>query len=294
VKKDTGHGDQRSPPDGGPTAILLRELVSHKSAPVARASAARQDFRLESLSPFEMTRSTSADTHTVFSRVNEMLEVETRRIARALHDESGQLLTVVHIALEELAAELPSSLEPRLQKVRAGLERMEQQLRRLSHELSAPMLDEFGLLPALRFLAEGVSKRTGVAAKVDGNISRRLDPRVELALYRSVQEALTNVMKHARASQVQIQVKQQGKAAICCSVRDDGVGFNLPLVVTGGFDRGIGLAGMRERLKVLGGDLQIKSAFNQGTALLIRIPLGDQCGYRGALGGRPPARARGL
>src|SRR5438093_377787 len=205
-------------------------------------------------------------------RLNEMLEEEAKRIARALHDEAGQLLATVHIALAEVARELPLPVRKRLQEVRGLLNQVDEQLRHLSHELRPTILDDLGLCPALGFLAQGVSTRTGLLITVKGSTEGRLPLSIETALYRIVQEALTNISKHARATRVQIQFQREARR-IRCVVRDDGIGFDVPSVLHRKGEQGLGLIGIRERLNALGGTLQITSAPGRGTELLITVPL---------------------
>ena len=205
--------------------------------------------------------------------LNEMLEEEAKRIAHALHDEAGQVLTSVHLDLEAAAREVPAAAD-RLRGVRRLLKQFEEQLRCLSHELRPAALDDLGLLPALEFLAKGVSKRTGVPITVDGMGQGRLPPSVEIALYRIVQEGLTNAAKYAQATRVWIEI-QQTDHLVRGSLRDNGAGFDVTETLTRRGERGIGLVGMRERAEALGGTLQVKSAPGRGTEVLVTIPLGQ-------------------
>ena len=219
---------------------------------------------IESLSPFEMTHRSYREAHETLLRLNEILEAEAGRIACSLHDESGQLLVAAHIALEDLVRHLPPGFEERAQKVEAALDDVYEQLRRLSHELRPPVLDDLRLLPALRFLADGFSKRTGLAVTVESSLRKRLPSKVESALYRIAQEALTNTFKHAKATRVSIQIRS-AKGGLCCTIRDDGVGFASARAETNGRAKGLGLRGIRERIKTLGGSLEIESSRGQGT-----------------------------
>lgn len=205
-------------------------------------------------------------------RLNEALEEAAKRIAHALHDEAGQLLASVHLELQAVARELPPPARERLQEARRLLDQIESDLRQLSHELRPTILDDLGLQPALEFLAEGISKRAGVSIDVDGSTAGRLPPRIEIALYRIVQEALTNVTKHAQATRVHVRLQQE-PGAIRCSVRDDGVGFDVSAVLARRGERGLGLIGIRERVDALGGTREIRSAPGRGTELLLTIPL---------------------
>ncbi|OLC31697.1 MAG: hypothetical protein AUH31_02130 [Armatimonadetes bacterium 13_1_40CM_64_14] len=204
-------------------------------------------------------------------KLNERLEDEARRIAHALHDEAGQLLSSVHLALEEFARELPSPGRVRLAAVKELLDQVEEELRRLSHELRPTVLDDLGLVPALEFLAGRVGKRNGVAIAVQGEIDERLPAPVETALYRSVQEALTNVVRHAQAAHVQVTLRRVDRT-VQCTIQDDGVGFDTRAVQARRGDRGLGLIGIRERAGALGGTLMIRSVPGQGTTILIEIP----------------------
>ena len=249
--------------------VLLRAATPADCTATVNAGA---NFFAESLSPFEMTHRGYREANMALRHLNEMLEEEAKRIAHALHDEAGQLLASVHLALEEAAHELPPPAAERLQKVRRLLDQIEAQLRRLSHELRPTILDDLGLVPALEFLATGVSARTGVPIAVEGSSEQRLPLVIETTLYRIAQEALTNVAKHAQATLVTIQLKREDRI-VRCSIRDNGVGF-LPVVALGPrVERGLGFVGIHERLKTLGGTLRIVSSPGQGTELLITIPL---------------------
>jgi signal transduction histidine kinase len=199
-------------------------------------------------------------------------EEEAKRIAHGLHDEAGQLLASVHLALEEMAADLPSSARAHVQNIRNQLDRIEDQLRRLSHELRPTILDDLGLQPALDFLAQGASTRAGIPVTVEGSTDGRLSPVVETAIYRIVQEALANASKHAQATSIRIQLHREADT-IRCTVQDDGVGFDVAAVFARRGKPGLGLLGIRERLYALGGKLSIKSAPGWGTELLITIPI---------------------
>src|SRR5712671_6835519 len=161
-----------------------------------RAMRLGQDFLREALSPFEMSQRQSQDASVALRRLNETLEAEVKRIAHSLHDEAAQLLVSADLAIDEVAWGLSPSVRDRLEKIRAPLRQCAIELRRLSHELRPPILDELGLVPALECLAQGVSHRIGVPIAVAGSVGRRFPPAVEVAVYRSVQEALANIAKH--------------------------------------------------------------------------------------------------
>jgi len=193
-------------------------------------------------------------TEEALRRLNEKLEEEPKRIAQALHDEAGQFLSSAHLALAEIARDLPMPVRERLQMVREHLHKVEEQLRHLAHELRPRILDDLGLVPALKFLADGAGRRSGIPITVDALVSRRLQPMVETTLYRLTQETLTNVTRHARATRVTIHL-ERGPGAVRFAIRDDGVGFDVTTV--------------QARL----GALQITSAPDKGTEVVAVIPV---------------------
>jgi signal transduction histidine kinase len=249
--------------------ILLRRSVTEDIIQTVKAGA---NFFAESLSPFEMTHRGYREANIALRHLNEMLEEEAKRIAHALHDEAGQLLASVHLALEEVARELPPPAGDHLQKVRGLLDQIEMQLRRLSHELRPTILDDLGLFPALEFLATGISARTRIPIFVEGSPEKRLPHVIETALYRIVQEALTNVTKHAQATRVTVCLQREDQM-VRCAIRDDGIGCDPAVVLGPRAECGLGLVGIQERLNTLGGKLQIVSFPGRGTELLITIPL---------------------
>jgi signal transduction histidine kinase len=247
-------------------AILLR-LADHAAIAIrnARLFAALQAQAAELRAHRDRLRVLSAESA-------KAKEEEARRIARELHDEAGQLLAAVHLAVHEMANDLPPARRGHAAKIQRFLDQIEEQLRRLSHELRPTILDNLGLQPALLFLAQGVTGRTGVLVSVKGSTEGRLPLPVETAVYRIVQEALTNASKHSRATRVEVELRRKPQA-IFCSIRDNGVGFDPERVVRSADAPGLGLLGIHERLHALGGTLEIVSAPGQGTELRVSIPI---------------------
>jgi signal transduction histidine kinase len=233
--------------------------------------AAAGEFLAETLSPCEMALRGVQDAIAALRRLNETLEEEIKRIAHAVHDEAGQLLVAVHLALADVARALPEPHKEQLGQIKELLSQVETQLRRYSHELRPTVLDDLGWVPAIRFLAEGVSKRANLSIQVKTTVSSRLPGPVEIALYRIVQEALTNAAKHAKASQIHIQIGRKN-GVLSCSIEDDGMGFDVRTVQSNPRRRGLGLIGMQERLNGIGGTLSIDSSPGKGTRLLIQVP----------------------
>jgi signal transduction histidine kinase len=205
-------------------------------------------------------------------RMNDVREAEARRIAHALHDEAGQLLAAVHIALMEWWQELPPDSMDRMRRITGLLDNIELRLRDLSHELRPTILDDLGIGPALEFLAEQVTKRTGIRVTVEGSSGGRLSSAIETTLYRVAQESLTNVVRHARAMCVKIRLEHD-RRTVRCAITDDGVGFDVPAVLSRKGEHGLGLLAMRERLASLQGTVKIESAPGRGTRLLVAIPM---------------------
>src|SRR5579863_8539628 len=242
----------------------LMEIASvhHRALPVMLADAhgaarhqellaAAAEFLAETLSPHEMAHRGVQDAIAALRQLNETLEEEIKRIAYAVHDEAGQLLVAVHLALAEVAREVPKAQQDHLGRIEQLLDKVENQLRRYSHELRPTILDDLGWIPAIRFLAEGVTKRTNLPIHIRMMVAGRLQSAVEIALYRVVQESLTNATKHAKASRVSIQARRIGRV-LCCSIQDDGAGFDVQAVQSDRGRRGLGLIGMQERLNAIG------------------------------------------
>jgi signal transduction histidine kinase len=203
-------------------------------------------------------------------RVVEAQELERRRLARELHDETGQALTSILLGLKTLEGRIQGD-EAR----RAAAELRElvvstlQDVRRLAVELRPTALDDFGLVAALERLADSYAEQTGLTVEFEAALPEaRLPAEVETALYRIVQECLTNVVKHARASRVSILVTRTDYA-VKVVVEDDGTGFDRSV----GRPDGFGLVGMRERLALLGGRLEVESG-DGGTAVAAEVPTG--------------------
>src|SRR6266849_1849067 len=138
----------------------------------------------EVLSPYEMAHRGVQDAIGALRQLNETLEEEIKRIAYAVHDEAGQLLVAVHLALSDVATELPERHKEQMGRVEELLNQVEKQLRRYSHELRPTVLDDLGWIPAIRFLAEGVSKRANLPIHIKVAFAGRLPSTTEVALYR--------------------------------------------------------------------------------------------------------------
>ena len=252
-------------------AMAASDKDGRRPAELLTAGAA---FLVESLSPYEMAHRGFHDAVMSLRRLNETLESEIKRIAHAVHDEAGQLLVAVHLALAEFSPELLEPQKRQVFQIQELLRQVEDQLRRYSHELRPSMLDDLGWLAAVRFLADSVAKRTGIRVHIASKFKDRLDSALETTLYRVVQEALNNAAKHSKASLVRINISRED-ATLSCAISDDGVGFHprsLHANSSSG-QHGLGLRGMKERLNAVGGTLNVKSSPGHGTKLYVRFPL---------------------
>ena len=204
-------------------------------------------------------------------RVVSAQELERRRLARELHDETGQALTSILLGLRGLEdVKDETALKTSVAEVRDLVRSTLQDVRRLAVELRPKALDDFGLVAALERLTENFAEQTGMKVEFVPNLpgDGRFPPEVETALYRLVQESLTNIVKHARARSVSIVLTRRAES-VSVIVEDDGVGFE-PVRVSGD---GIGLLGMRERVGLCGGRVVIESRPGAGTTVVAEVPV---------------------
>jgi len=197
-------------------------------------------------------------------------ELERRRLARELHDETGQALSSILLGLKALDEKVENDgVRDGVAVVRELVVATLQDVRRLAVELRPKVLDDFGLVPALERLARTFGDQTGIGVRFEpGFADERLPSEVETALYRIVQEALTNIVKHAHAHNISI-VLVRKPGAVMAVVEDDGLGFDPKLTRDGGF----GLVGMRERVGLLEGRLEIESVGGVGTTIVVEVPV---------------------
>jgi len=202
-------------------------------------------------------------------------ETERRNIARELHDEIGQALTVMQLNLQAvLLSPGTAAQSPRLRETLAVVEHLLQQVHDLALNLRPSMLDDLGLEPALVWLTNRQAALAGLKGEVHADaLPHRLDTVIETECFRVAQEALTNVVRHARAKTVTVELRAD-KRQLHLRVRDDGIGFNVPAVrekaVRGA---SVGLLSMEERAVLAGGGLDFKSSPNPGTEVHAWFPL---------------------
>ena len=201
-------------------------------------------------------------------------EEERRSIARELHDEVGQVLTAikVELAVAERAIEAGGGDARLLADARSITEGALTTVRDLSHLLHPALLDDLGLPAAVEWYLRGFSRRHDIRAEVlQDHMDERLAPGLEASAYRIIQEALTNVAKHARATSCRVYL-QRLPTTVLVTIEDDGAGFDEAEVASAGARAGLGLIGIRERAKQLRGTVRLESAPGRGTRLTVELP----------------------
>ena len=233
--------------------VILRDITLRKQA---------EDALLES----------QRELRQLSARVLEAREEEKAHIARELHDELGQLLTALKMDLTWLRERLPaaSELAPRTAEMGVLLDRTVTATRRISADLRPLMLDDLGLADAASWLVDDFAKRSGITSRIDVPAELpEVSKAVGTAVYRAIQESLTNIARHAGAKSAWVVLGVED-GAIHVEVEDDGRGIAPEDL---GKSRSLGLKGMRERIAFLGGTLEIARAPRGGTRLQLRVPL---------------------
>jgi len=245
--------------------------IHDKEGPDARFN--HDDFRLaetfaaRAAVAVELSQRVARDT---VRRVVGAQESERKRLARELHDETGQALTSILLGLKPLEVSMADDQSrAALAELREHVVAALQDVRRLAVELRPAVLDDFGLVPALERLTDAFAEQTNIRVDFHSALGdTRLPNEVETALYRVVQESLTNIVKHANAQRVSVSIARRpsGAAAV---IEDDGKGFDQRTLR----EDGLGLLGMRERLGLIDGRLEIESRPGAGTTVVAEVPL---------------------
>ncbi len=213
--------------------------------------------------------------HALSQRLLDVQETERKHIAYELHDEIGQILTAVKLNLHgiqqfENVEDIPKKINESLVLIDHSL----QQVRDLAVDLHPWMLDQLGLIPSLRWHIDHHAQRSKLNMQFStGNIDQRFPVDIEIACFRVVQEALTNIIRHAQATEVIVSLTMEHDA-LSVEVSDNGIGFDVDTItVEPGSARGFGLLSMEERVILLGGTFEISSIVNKGTTIRFRLPL---------------------
>jgi signal transduction histidine kinase len=235
-----------------------------------RAMADRSALAIDRMQMTDALRERESRIAELSAHLLRVQEEERKHISRELHDETGQGLMVTRLYLGMLEASLRSrSSQVKIQEALAVVDRTIEGLRRMIARLSPLVLQELGLVAAIRKEAKDLSKSTGVKTRVEvPDDLGRFGPEAETAIYRVVQEALHNVAKHAQAKNVGVQVARE-QSAIKLLVEDDGIGFVQKGVSRG---RSFGLSGMRERVAALGGTVRVRTGKGRGTRIEVTVP----------------------
>jgi signal transduction histidine kinase len=199
-------------------------------------------------------------------------EEERTRIAREIHDELGQLLTGLKLDLAWLVSKLPAtqdSLRERIRSMSGLVDDTIKSVRRMATELRPGILDDLGLVPAVEWQTQDFQARTGIHCECVTNLAHAVeDQEQRTALFRILQEALTNVARHAHATKVVISLTEEDECLTLC-VKDDGRGITDAQIVD---RKSLGILGIRERARLLGGDVGIAGQPGAGTTIVVRIP----------------------
>jgi len=231
---------------------------------------AGRELLAELLSPFDMAQGAFLEANVALRSANDLLEHEAHRVARLLHDSAGQIVFALQLALADIERDLPQRLRPRFSELSKLLLQLDQQLRLHAHELYPVMLEDLGLAAALRDLVDNVRQRAGLSITLTCSLPTRLPRDVESSVYRAVQEAFANILKHARATEVTVRLEMTD-ANLVCSIADNGVGFTPH--PPGQSGPGLGLVGIRERMQSINGMVHVKSKPGQGTEIILAVSL---------------------
>ncbi|HYF94352.1 MAG TPA: sensor histidine kinase [Symbiobacteriaceae bacterium] len=212
----------------------------------------------------------------VAAQILRAMEEERKRIARELHDETSQSLTTIMVNLDVIEKQLTDpgdELAGRIRLTKEIAQRTLDETRRLMFDLRPSVLDDLGLVPALRWFANQRVVPRGLQVEFQASgLDARLPEELETALFRIVQEAVTNTVKHAQARRVSILLRRE-PGLIRAEVQDDGRGFHpVQIISKDQKDRGLGLFGMQERAALVGGSVQIDSAPGRGTTVRVAVP----------------------
>lgn len=301
-------GDLASPiPDLGADEVgrlgksleRMRENLRHLIAEIGEANArleARVAERTRELNDAnERLREREEARAQLLRKVISAQEDERKRIARELHDETSQGLAVLAMGLEAAQDALRAGKAARLDEVKAVAVRTLEDVHRLILDLRPSVLDDLGLLSAIRWYGDRTLATRGISVRYEFGDVRRLPPEMETALFRVCQEAMSNVARHAQATAVLVQVGVEGDEVVI-DIEDDGKGFDPASASRREGRRPWGLMGIGERAEILGGTARIDSEPGQGTRVALRIPLpkappAPQSGGEGGTGEADRARA---
>ncbi|EEF60976.1 hybrid sensor histidine kinase/response regulator [Pedosphaera parvula] len=256
----------------GATDYVLKLRLARLAPAVTRALRESKE-RSERKRAVEQLRQSHEQLRALSIYLQEIREEERIRISRAVHDELGQALTGLKIDLSWLAHRLPKEMTPVLNKARdmsAHIDETIQTVRRISTELRPGILDHLGLVAAIEWQANELQSRTGIHCKISSSLDHTvLDEDLNTVFFRIFQETLTNVVRHAHATRVDVNLREENNRLIL-EVKDNGRGITKEQISN---FKSIGLLGMRERASLLGGEVVITGVPKKGTRVIVSIPL---------------------
>jgi len=258
------------------TSIKEYKTFSREEVKLVQTMANQIAVAIENARLLEVVKKHTKDLRDLSAELIKVQENERKRIARELHDEVGQMLQSMKMNLDRVKRNLSSKpqrlegIEDWLLDTEKLLEQTIDDIRTLTFDLRPSMLDDFGLIPTLRWFVENYTRRSNIKVSLKAKDPKyRFPAEVEITLYRITQEALTNVSKHAQATEASVLVSQRNSTVIL-SVRDNGAGFDTSKVLSA--PRGMGLLNIKERVNLLGGSFEIISRPKKGTRLNVNIP----------------------
>jgi len=250
---------------------LNAEISERKRAEAALRRSEKHYQRL-----FHRAQSMQEILRNLSNRILTTQEEERKRISRELHDEVGQSLTAISVALAIFDRKAVGKADISSQKISETQKLLQdtmESVHRFAHELRPALLDECGLVPALRSYLKRFASRTGLDVQFRGDpIAEQLENDQKLVVFRIVQESLTNVSKHAQASQVEVGIRKF-KSGVCLEVADNGVSFTADTMNVARSKRRLGLLGMEERVRLVNGEFSVKPQPGEGTTVRVTIPL---------------------
>src|SRR4051812_4202872 len=249
-------------------------MTSHLSPVDERPRDPAADARHDAIErighPAPPLRAVAADASApALRRLTTLLALQSARISGVLHDETSQVLAFAHLAIEDIADDVPAPVQARLDGVRQHLRAVADQLRRISHDLHPAIVDDLGAADAIKFIVRTFTRATGIALAIEVDVEEPWPASKGALVFRFVQAALANIGDHAHATAASVTISGDG-SGFRCTVCDDGVGFDVAAAQARG--TGLGLMLIRARIEAAGGSLQISSVPHRGTCITAVIP----------------------
>ena len=254
--------------------LQLKQAISRRKSAEEALKQSEQHYRLL----LAQSRYMQLQLRLLSRQLLSAQEEERKKISRELHDVIAQTLTTINVrlaALKKEAALNTKGLERSIARTQRLVEHSVNIVHRFARELRPTVLDDLGLVPALHTFMKGFRAETGIQVSLSAFAElEQVNEDKRTVLYRVAQEALTNVARHAQASQVQVRIQKQN-GSVCMRIKDNGKGFQQDRVLSAKKGKRLGLLGMRERLEMVGGDFALASTPGKGTTVFAQIPLND-------------------